>query len=146
MEKMPPKEKIYEAYSAIADGRVTLLASEALVQSSDFQKTYTVRFLDDTYSSNDNATFWQGYPGYPVISVLLLQGRLPFDNTIIPRFSNINWHALNEKYKRNYQKAVDEVLAKLAPTADIESIRRNVVLVWESLRDLPISIKRLRVN
>ena len=37
--KMPPIEKIHEAYSAIADGRITMRESEADVVSSDLSKT-----------------------------------------------------------------------------------------------------------
>lgn len=56
MGKLPPAAKVYEAYSAIADKRVELHEQEAYVTSSDESKRYTVRFQDDVYSSNDNAT------------------------------------------------------------------------------------------
>ncbi len=79
MEKNPPIEKIYEAYSAIADGRVTLCVGEAAVRSSNGQKEYLVTWDDRVYTSNDSATYWQGYAGYPVIAVLLLQGELPLN-------------------------------------------------------------------
>ena len=57
MEKLPPIAKVYEAYSALADDRIVVKEQEALVDSSDYAKTYTVRFHDDEVSSNDNATF-----------------------------------------------------------------------------------------
>lgn len=57
MEKLPPIEKIYEAYSAIADGRVTLGDGQAKVTSSDGAKTYTVSWNESEYRSNDNATY-----------------------------------------------------------------------------------------
>ena len=83
MEKLPPIEKVYEAWSAVADGRVALHPDErrAAIASSNGAKTYTVAWNENgsTYSSNDNATYWQGYAGYPVIAVLMLQGRLPLD-------------------------------------------------------------------
>ena len=77
MGKLPPAAKVYEAYSAIADKRVELHEQEAYVTSSDESKRYTVRFQDDVYSSNDNATIWQHYAGYPILAVLMLQKRLP---------------------------------------------------------------------
>ena len=41
--KMPPLAKVYEALTAVADGRVTLLDdTHARVQSSDRRKTYDV--------------------------------------------------------------------------------------------------------
>ncbi|MGI6218094.1 MAG: hypothetical protein ACOYIK_10855, partial [Coriobacteriales bacterium] len=78
MKKMPPIEKVYEAWTALADGRVTLeggateagTSGKATVESSNGSKTYTVVWDADRYASTDNATYWQGYPGYPVIAVL----------------------------------------------------------------------------
>ena len=65
MEKLPPIEKVYEAWSAVADGRVALHPDErrAAIASSNGAKTYTVAWNENgsTYSSNDNATYWQGY-------------------------------------------------------------------------------------
>lgn len=77
MQKLPPIEKFYEAYSALADKRVTVEGSSAIVTSSDKTKTYKVEWQDNTYSSTDNATLWQGYAGYPVLSVLILQKSFP---------------------------------------------------------------------
>ena len=76
MQKLPPIEKFYEAYSALADKRVTMGENLATVTSSDGAKTYKVEWQDNTYSSTDNATLWQGYAGYPVLSVLILQKKL----------------------------------------------------------------------
>lgn len=63
MDTFPPIAKIYEAYSAIADGRVEMSDTKAYVESSDHKKCYTVRFDDHVYSSNDHATLWQHYAG-----------------------------------------------------------------------------------
>ena len=59
MEKIGPIEKVYKAYSAIADGRVRIAADEctATVASSDRQKTYTVTWTANNYTSNDNASY-----------------------------------------------------------------------------------------
>lgn len=82
MKKRPPLEKIYEAYSAIADDRVSMGEHEAAVRSSDGGGEYRVTWTGDAYASTDNATYWQGYAGYPVLAVLLLQGHLPLDRTL----------------------------------------------------------------
>lgn len=76
MLKLPPIEKIPEAYSAIADNRVVMSEHSALVDSSDYTKRYTVTWDEDVYTANDNASIWQGYAGYPMIAVLMLQGKL----------------------------------------------------------------------
>ena len=42
MQKLPPIEKFYEAYSALADDRVNMGENEATVTSSDGAKAYKV--------------------------------------------------------------------------------------------------------
>lgn len=108
MEKLPPIQKIYEAYSALADDRFDLRPEEATITSSDGSRTYTVRWQDGLYRSTDNATYWQGYAGYPVIVVLLLQGLLPYDAEIAGWFKGIPWKALNDAHKRDYGAALQE--------------------------------------
>ena len=79
--KSPPKAKIYEALSAVAGGRVTLMGGEkAEVVSSDGTKTYHVEWSPDLnqITSNDNASYWQGYMGYPIIAVLMVLGKLEY--------------------------------------------------------------------
>ena len=71
--KMPPIVKVYEALGAIGDGRVRIEDSRrAFVTSSDAGKTYEVESSADPpeIASNDNASYWQGYLGYPAIAVL----------------------------------------------------------------------------
>ena len=110
MEKLPPIEKVYEAWSAVADGRVALHPDErrAAIASSNGAKTYTVAWNENgsTYSSNDNATYWQGYAGYPVIAVLMEQGELPLDRAAAEAFAHVDWTYLNERFKRDYAAAV----------------------------------------
>ena len=112
MKKMPPIQKILEAYTAIVDKHVELKNNEALVTSSNGAKTYTVSWDNDIYHSNDNATYWQGYAGYPIIAVLMLQGKIPFDQKLADNFASVNWNEVNAKFKRNYAKAASEVIKK----------------------------------
>ena len=144
MEKMPPIEKIYEAYSAIADGRVRMTEdTKAHVRSSNGEREYAVAWNGDTYFSNDSASYWQGYPGYPVIAVLMLQGRLPLNREIAALFSGINWSALNKKHKRNYAKAAAEVLSAIEMHGgDVAAINVEVERAYEGLRKLDIAAKR----
>jgi hypothetical protein len=72
--KATPKAKVFEAWSALADGRVTLIGDdEAAVQSSDRAKTYKVVWTTDkkAFGANDNASYWVGYMGYPILAVVL---------------------------------------------------------------------------
>ena len=139
-DKLGPKEKIYEAYSALADGRVKPEEDKASVSSSDGKKTYTIRWKDNVYVSDDNATYWQGYPGYPVIAVMMLKGELPYDKKISELFKDVNWHELNNKYKRDYAKAVKEVIDELKLNED--EINKEVEKVYEQLKEADIIIRR----
>lgn len=140
MEKFPPIAKIYEAYTCIADNRIEMKENEAIVSSSDGKKKYTIKWKDNQYASNDNATFWQGYPGYPVLAVLMLQNKLSYNNEIIALFGGINWHELNDKYKRDYNAAVEEVLESIPYNS--ASIKEETEKIYEEIKNLNIIIKR----
>lgn len=112
--KMPPKAKVYEALSALVDGRVRIIsATEAEVTSSSGDKKYSVKWSDLRITSNDNASRWQGYTGYPIIAVLLHLGKLNCDPGIAKPLAGVPWKQINDMYKRDYDKAVDHVLQEI---------------------------------
>ena len=132
MEKLPPVEKVYEAWTALADDRYDLSPEALIVRSSDGSKEYRVTWDDEErYRSNDNATFWQGYAGYPVIMALMLQGRVPFNGEGAAWFKGIPWKALNEAFER---AGLDMPRQLQAEEAAAE--------VMEALRELPVSVGR----
>jgi hypothetical protein len=123
---IPPKAKIYEALTAVADGRVSLKGDEAAeVLSSDGTKTYIVEWSADLgqITSNDNASYWQGYMGYPIIAVLMVLGRLDFDASVAEALSGINWKQTNRKFRNDYGKAIESILLNI----DVESGLRQTV-------------------
>lgn len=144
MEKLPPLEKVHEAWSALADGRVSVCPDErrAAVASSDGRKEYTVTWDADgrVYSSNDNATYWQGYAGYPVLAVLMEQGRLPLDRAAAEAFAGVNWTALNEHFKRDYAAAVAHVVAERG--LDAAQLDVSAHAVMDALASLDLAVKR----
>ena len=143
MVKLPPIEKIYEAYSAIADKRVILGENAAKVLSSDRQKEYIVTFNENTYTSTDSATYWQAYAGYPVIAVLMMQGILPLSMSTSAMFSGINWKRLNDLYKRDYKKAADSVFDDFNCTKDEKAaVRAEANRVFDAIKALDITLKR----
>ena len=145
LKKLPPAEKVYEAFSAIGDGRVEMLEEYAIIRSSDASKQYTVEWDGDKYTSDDSATFWQGYPGYPVIAVLMLQGRLPMDEDVCRKMKGIAWKKINDAHKRNYSAALDEVMNDLeACGTDTSDIRKLADIVNEQLALLDIETGRKR--
>lgn len=140
MEKLPPVEKVFEAWTALVDGRVILHDGYADVASSDGTKGYTVRFDGNRYSSDDNATFWRGYAGYPVLAVLMLQGRLPYYPEEASQWKGVNWKAINTRHRNDYAAAVEEVARERG--IDLEEAYRRANAVMEALRNLPVEIKR----
>jgi methylated-DNA-[protein]-cysteine S-methyltransferase len=144
MDKLPPIEKIHEAYSAIADGRVTIISeTRAVVCSSNRKKEYTVAWEGNTYFSNDSASYWQGYAGYPVIGVLMLQGRLTLSRGIAALFAGVDWTALNAKHKRDYAKASEKVLAEIEKGGgDRVKITAEIENVYEEIKKLDITVRR----
>jgi hypothetical protein len=140
---LPPIEKIYEAFSAIADDRVRMGDGFALVSSSDAAKEYKVKWNGEVYSSNDNASYWQGYMGYPVIAVLMLRGKLGFDKSIPVFFKGINWKKINAEHKNNYAEAAGFVLDKLSSEGiDTARIRDEAQNIYEQIKRLDIKRKR----
>lgn len=141
--KIPPIEKIPEAYSALVDERVNMKENEAEVDSSDYSKKYIVKWEENIYSSSDNASFWQGYPGYPIIAVLMIQKKLSYNIEIANYFKGINWKSLNKKYKNNYSKALNEIMENLKEKdIDVDKINSEIKKVYEEIKNLDIIVKR----
>lgn len=141
MIKLPPIEKIPEAYSAIVDERVILKDSEATVKSSNGEKEYLIKWKDNVIYSNDNSTYWQGYPGYPVIAVLLLRGILPLNEDMLSYFKGIDWNALNKETKRDYKESVNRVLKDVDEEVKTE-IFNEFDKVFEEIKKLDIVISK----
>jgi hypothetical protein len=119
----------------------------AEVLSSERDKTYAVKWTaegaphDAAYgrsiTSNDNATRWQGYVGYPIIAVLLQTGRLPYEPSVSEALAGVAWHSLNAQYKRDYDAAVDHVLAQVREHGgDEDAIRREAERIYAALEEL----------
>ena len=111
--KMPPVIKVYEAFGALADGRVELEDEcQARVTSSDRSKTYHVEVSPDgrIISSDDNASYWQGYLGYPAIAVMLKRGLFPVREDAIRALTGISWKELNRRFRNEYGRTIDEVM------------------------------------
>jgi hypothetical protein len=125
--KIPPKAKIYEALSAVADGRTKLTGDrKADVVSSGGTKTYVVEWSEDLsgITSNDNASYWQGYMGYPIIAALILLEKLNFKQEVAQLLAGIPWKKINQQFRNDYDKAVEAVLGNL----EAKGIQREAVV------------------
>ena len=138
--KLPPRAKVFEAFTAVADGRVRIIGpGSATVTSSDGDKTYDVEWSLDgrTVSANDNASYWQGYLGYPIVAVLLTRGELHAVEDAVAVLAGVSWHELNQRYKRDYEAAVAHVLGGL-PGGDAATVEAQVDRVLADLATLDL--------
>jgi hypothetical protein len=136
--KMPPIAKVYEAIGALSDGRVTITDStHASVRSSDGSKAYEVEISSDgrEISSNDSASYWRGYLGYPAIAVMLARGFYGPRADVVKALSGIPWKELNTRFRNNYDRTIAEVLQRAEQNGyDVAAIRREAAAVLDSLR------------
>lgn len=141
--KATPKAKIYEAWSALADGRVKLTGeNEAEVQSSDRSKIYKVVWTEDrtAFGANDNASYWVGYMGYPILAVLMFLEAVSYNPSIVGLFADINWNKLNKLYKRQYDAVVEYVITQIekAGRGSSEDVRKHADEVFSAIRGLKL--------
>ncbi|MGH7987308.1 MAG: hypothetical protein ACREQX_13600 [Candidatus Binataceae bacterium] len=138
--KMPPIAKVYEALGALSDGRVQIeSATHARVTSSAGDKVYEVESTTDgrTISSNDNASYWQGYLGYPAIAVMLARGLYHPDAAVLAALGGIAWKDLNRRHHNNYDRATADVIAAAERAGhDPERIKAEAEAVLAAVRAL----------
>jgi hypothetical protein len=144
--KMPPPIKVYEAIGAIGDGRVRAIdSSEAPggwdVASSDGARTYRVELSADgrVISSNDNASYWQGYLGYPAIAVLMARGMLHASAEATRALAGIPWKELNRRFKNDYARTTAEVARMVAERGgDFDAIVAEAAAILDALAALAL--------
>ena len=138
--RRPPKIKVLEAAGAIADGRIQQVSEEWFkVRSSEGDRVYSVYVnLDSNEAcSTDNGTKYRGYVGYPIISVLMIKGMLPYREDVAKALAGIDWKALNEKFKK--YAIVEEEVKRIAsergvPEDIIEEFKNEVYARLKSLK------------
>jgi hypothetical protein len=140
--QMPPPIKVYEAIGAIGDGRVRAIDDAQNVWevvSSDGAKKYRVEISADgrEISSNDNASYWQGYLGYPAIAVLMARGKLHASAETTRMLAGIPWKELNRRFKNDYARTAAEVARIVAERGgDFDAIRAEAAAILEALAAL----------
>lgn len=135
---MPPIAKVYEALGAIGDGRVRIEDERhATVVSSDGSRTYEVESsaAGGEISSNDNASHWQGYLGYPAIAVMIARGLYRPKPEVIRALSGVPWKQLNTRYRNDYERTLAEVMRRAEANGfDADAIQSEAEAVLEAVR------------
>jgi len=142
--KLPVRIKVYEALGALADERLQLISSSrGTVTSSSGNKTYDVIYTPETneINTNDNASYWQGYLGYPALAFLMKIGLLPFDESLASSLKGISWKEINQKFKNDFSKT-ECYIYQTAPQHQLELFAAKTISKLESLK-LIKPLKRL---
>jgi hypothetical protein len=145
--KLPPKTKIYEALGAVVDERIEIDGNTAKVWSSSRNKYYDITYDEkaNQIMTNDNASYWKGYLGYPAIALLMKAGKLSYTNETGNLLKGIAWKDINQKYKNNFEKALEEILSDLDKEQRKE-LDNFVDKIYEEIEDLNIGKLGKRVK
>ena len=117
--KLPPKVKVIEALSAVADERIIiedLLSKEWKCKSASSPwKTYKILYneKENTISSNDSLSINQWFLWYPAIAFLLKIWKIKYDERILEMMKNINRIDIKEKVRKDYESMFRLVLWNL---------------------------------
>lgn len=132
--KLPPRIKIFEALGSIADDRIKIEGTTAKVSSSDGSKAYSVKFdlENNKITSNDNASKWQGYTGYPIIAVLMKLGKLSFDESLSQELKGIEWKKINSQFKNDWSKT-EEFIFEGKDQSKFENFAEKIMREIEAL-------------
>lgn len=144
--KIPIIEKVYEAYSAIADDRVRFEGDKIFVDSSNHSKTYTILKQYNTYISNDNMSYYVQTIGYPILATMMLEGKLNYNKNIIPLFKDINWKEINTKYKNDYVEACKFILDQIKLSgADLNFIKAETEKTYREVQSLKLKYIKSKI-
>lgn len=143
----PPKEKIYEALGALADGRVEIDENSAKVYSSSRNKFYIVNYDPGTQSimANDNASYYREYLGYPAIAFLMVIGELTYEPKVAELLKGVLWKDLNETYKHDFEETIEHVYRERT-THERRLIEEEVRNIEEQLRQKHYSLLGQKVR
>lgn len=144
--KQPHIAKVYEALTAIADKRIKLDPKNpnvAYCASSSRGKEYTVEYDPETGAmmSNDNSAFYTDMLSYPMIALLMLKGRIEFDDNLPESLRGIYWKQLNQKFRNDYDEAINYALNELKEKGeDVAKIRLKVEEIYKVVKTLKVGV------
>lgn len=142
--KQPHVSKIYEALTAMADSRIELDGdNKAKCYPSSKGKYYEVEFDLETNSimSNDNTAFYTDSVSYPMIAYLMMTNRIVYDKSLLIILKGIYWKDINQKFKNNYDQAIQNVLDNLkAKGVDADNLQSMINDIYKKVCKLQLSL------
>ncbi len=134
--KEPEISKIYEALTAISDGRVEIYGNgsdKAKVWSSSRNKYYDVSYnpAGKLIMSNDNSAYYTGTLSWPMVAFLMANGKIKYNPVLLKPLKGIIWKEINQRYKNDFPKAADSVLEDLKSKGhDINLIKKGAEEIY----------------
>ena len=138
--KLPSKTKLYEAPTAVADGRVIVSRNRAKVYSSSMNKFYDVIYdlKKKAIMSNDNSSYWTGSLGWPSIATLMKMGTISYNEKVGEMLKGTKWKDINQRFKNNFEKALEYILSSKTEQ-EKEYMKKFVDKVYEEIKELNLS-------
>jgi hypothetical protein len=141
--KLPPKIKVYEALGSVADGRISVEKdlTRGSVKSSRGDKQYIVLYDEkqNAIMTNDSASYWVGYLGYPAIAFLLEIGKIDYDKTVSGILKDIPWKDVNVKFKNDFEKTENYVLESAKNKGfDTNCLKDEVDRIYGILKEMKL--------
>ncbi len=139
---MPPKIKIYEALGCLGDKRIKIKGNEGKVYSSSLKKFYIVKYDPKAKAimANDNASYWQGYLGYPSIAFLMAVDKIKFKKEFAKALKGIKWKDVNVKFKNDYlktEKCIKDILKERG--INIEKFNKEINRIYTQIKSLKLN-------
>jgi hypothetical protein len=139
---LPPKIKIYEALGSLGDNRIIITGNHGKVFSSSKNKFYDINYdpISNSVMSNDNASFFAGYLGYPAIAYLMAEEVVIYDRKWEETLKEIPWKDINQKFKNNYDKTLEFVFDVVTNRGyDIQELEDEVDNIYFQLKKLDLN-------
>ena len=132
---LPPHiSKVYEALSAITDGRIKFVGeNEAQCTSTSRGKYYTISYdpKSNSIMSNDNTAYYTPNLSYPMIAFLMMKYVIRYDQSLLTPLQNIPWKDINQKFHNDYDLGLDYYFKDLFPkNLDSESFKQKIKSIY----------------
>lgn len=141
--KLPPKIKIIEALSAVADKRIIiedLLSNEwKCYSASSPWKSYKILYneKENSISSNDSWSINQQFLWYPAIAFLLKIWKIKYKESILEMTKNINRMDIKEKVFKDFESSYRLILWNLLiQWYDVDDYVSQVEYIYSQISEL----------
>lgn len=132
--KKPHISVIYEALTAIADGRMEIRGNRGQCFSLTSDKFYDIVFdpVVGSIMSNDNTSYYKQSFSYPMVAYLMLAGEVPYEEKLLEYLKDVCWEDINKHFKNDYDKSLKAVWGELkSEGTDVNFVRSETQKIYD---------------